>query len=170
MQNIGIIKTPICHYRRNVKMRLNSILFFALLCSTLLNAETMHVQIKVAALKNTPSFLGKTIQSLQYGESVTSIQKNGEWFEVKNASKQGWLHSSALTTKEIILSDLSKNAPENVSSNEVIMAGKGFNAQVESQYRDKNPKLRFDLVDAMEKYQITSDSQHQFVKNGKLIE
>lgn len=151
-------------------MRFKSVIFFTILCSTLVNAETMNVQIKAAALKSTPSFLGKTLQSLHYGESVTSIQKNGEWVEVKATSKKGWLHSSALTTKEIVLSDLSDNAPQNVSSNEVIMAGKGFNAQVESQYRDKNPKLHFDLVDAMEKYQISSDTQQQFVKNGKLAE
>lgn len=149
------------------------IIFFLLLTifsSTLLNAEIMHIQLKIAALKSTPSFLGKTLLSLRYGESVTSIQNNGEWVEVTVSSKKGWIHSSALTTKEIILSNASGTAPKNISSNEVMMAGKGFNAQVEKQYREKNPKLRFDLVNTMEEYTIASDSQRQFTKNGKLAE
>jgi len=151
-------------------MNAGAFLFSLVLFTTYVSAGTMNVQIKSAALKTTPSFLAQTIATLHYGDSVNTLQENGEWIEVKSSSKKGWLHTSALTAKEIILTSTSKTAPKNVSSNEVMMAGKGFNAQVENQYRHQNPSLRFDLVDKMEKYSVSSDTQRQFVKNGQLAQ
>jgi len=151
-------------------MNTSVFLFSLVLYTTFVSADTMNVQIKVAALKSTPSFLAQTITTLRYGDGVNTLQESGEWIEVKTSSKKGWLHTSALTTKEIILTNSPKTAPMNVSSNEVMMAGKGFNAQVETQYRHQNPSLRFDLVDKMEKYPVSWDTQRQFAKNGQLAQ
>lgn len=151
-------------------MKTGVLLFTLVLYVTALWGETMSVQIKSAALKSSPSFLGQTLMTLKYGDSVSSLSENGDWIEVKALSKKGWLHTSALTTKEITLSNGSKTAPSSVTSNEVMMAGKGFNAQVEKQYRQSNPALRFDLVDKMEKYSISADTQRQFAKTGELAQ
>lgn len=151
-------------------MKTGFLLFTLVVYSNALLSDTMNVQIKSAALKSTPSFLASTIVTLRYGDSVSTLSENGDWIEVKTTSKKGWLHTSALTAKEILLTTSAKSAPKNVSSNEVMMAGKGFNAQVEKQYRHENPSLRFDLVDKMEKYVVSTENQRRFAKTGQLAE
>lgn len=133
-----------------------------------LSAETMSVQVKKSFLKGTPSFLGKNITTLYYADQVKFISKREAWMQVSKDKKKGWLHGSVLTDKKIVLNRGSSKAISGVSSDEIILAGKGFNSQVEKKYRQSNPKLRFDLVDKMERYTVPLEIERAFAKNGKL--
>lgn len=152
-------------------MKLRSVFFISLLIlinNVSFGAVTMSVQVKKEALRETPSFLSATLAILNYGDNVLSLNQKGDWMEVQSAKKKGWVHISALSTKEIILTAGATKARSGVSSNEVMMAGKGFNSQVESQYRQQNPTIQFDLVDEMERYSVPIKVQHAFAIDGKL--
>lgn len=131
------------------------------------NAESIYIQQKQTLLKETPSFLAKTVATCKYGDEVKVIEEKEKWKKVSFKTKKGWIFASA-AVENLNYSSGASNAPSSVSSNEVMLAGKGFNKQVESTYREQNPKMRFDLVDAMEKQSINPKSQVSFVQAGQL--
>jgi len=57
-----------------------------------------------------------------------------------------------------------------VTSDEVTLAGRGFNSDVEARYSTDNPQLDFAKVDAMEALEITSSQLEQFLVQGGMIE
>lgn len=149
------------------------VVLIAIVCLTqtasfTLSAETMSVQVKKEFLKSTPSFLGRNITTLHYGDKVRVLSEKEQWKQISIAKKKGWLHVSSLTDKRIVLNTGSTKAISGVSSDEIMLAGKGFNAQVEKKYRKNNPKLRFDLVDKMESYTVSAKKERTFAKYGKL--
>lgn len=131
-------------------------------------AEMMSVQVKQGVVKSTPSFLAASVSRLSYGERVNALFKEGEWFKVEKAAVRGWLHATALSDRVIVLQNGSSAAATSVSSDEIVLAGKGFNAQVESKYRQDNPNMRFDRVDAMERYTIKPEAEREFASRGLL--
>lgn len=130
-------------------------------------SKTLSVQVKQAAVRSTPSFLGKIAATLNYGDQVTVLTTQSGWVQVSlRDGTQGWLHSSEVTEKQIALktgSDVSSGA----SSSEVALAGKGFNEQVEQEYKSEN-ELDYSGVDAMEKIDYSPEELVRFLQDGHL--
>jgi uncharacterized protein YgiM (DUF1202 family) len=128
----------------------------------------MSVQVKEAQLRSTPSFLGPVVGPVIYGERVETIQKQGDWIDVKSPKNlRGWIHQSALTTKQVMLS-AGGQAGSGASDKEVALAGKGFNADVEAQYRRDNARIDFTWVDRMEAMEVTREQMISFLDQGKV--
>ncbi len=131
----------------------------------------MSVQVKEGQVRTSPSFLAAILGKLAYGERVSVLKDNGGWMKIldSNSGVSGWMHSSALTTKKIILKAGKKDVAISATSNEYALAGKGFNKQVENQYRKDNPSLDFSWVDKMGRYRVSSKQMQQFLATGKVI-
>lgn len=132
--------------------------------------QKMSVQIQDGKLRADPSFLGKVLGSVAYGESVTVIKQQDPWFFVsaKGGQLTGWIHNSALTEKEIVLRSGGADVRKTASQKEVALAGKGFSADVEKEFKTSHPNLNFTWVDRMEKFVITDQEIRQFLKEGDL--
>ncbi len=132
--------------------------------------QRMSVQVQDGKLRADPSFLGKITGSVAYGDEVTVIRQQDPWLFVSTRSGQlsGWIHSSALTEKEIVLRAGDANVQKTASQREIALAGKGFNPQVENEYRRRNPNLDFEWVDRMERIIVSDAEIRQFIKDGKL--
>ncbi|MFO7534373.1 MAG: SH3 domain-containing protein [Kiritimatiellia bacterium] len=144
----------------------------SLCCAGGLQAEQtlMSVQLKSADLRDKPSPFGSVAGSLAYGDRVLVLEQSGSWCHVKKAidgDAAGWMHISALTPKHILLK-AGTDASTKASSDEVAIAGKGFNPQVESQYRAANSKLDFAAIDRMEKIKIPLRDIQAFIEKGSL--
>ena len=50
------------------------------------------------------------------------------------------------------------------------MTGKGFTPEVEKAFRDKNPKMRYDLVDQIQSIRIEDAQLQAFIRMGNLKE
>lgn len=133
-------------------------------------AKTMSVQVRKSQLRNQPSFLGKPVTKIVYGDKVTIIEEKESWIKVHPArgSIDGWVHISALTAKEIILKPNSSDITSAASNDEIALAGKGFNQQVEEQFKQNNKNIDFSRIDAMEKIVISQDEKQAFLHNGGL--
>ena len=129
-------------------------------------AKAMSVQVKKCQLRNQPTFLGKVVTNLEYGDRVEVAREKDSWFTVTPSGKNGgWVHVSALSKKEIILNPESKDIEEAASNDEIALAGKGFNKQVEDKYRqDKN--LDFSWIDKMETIVVSQIDIDNFVGRG----
>ncbi len=131
-------------------------------------AATMTVQVKQAKVKAKPSQLGKTVGTVAYGEAVEAGPLDRGWIPVTLADGQkGWLHQSALSTQKLALQSGTTDAAVAVSNDEVALAGKGFNEQVEKQLRQAGT-LDFTWVDRMATFVVSEDQIRDFLAQGDL--
>ena len=135
-----------------------------------LGAKILSVQVKQGALRSVPSFLGKIVARVSYGDRVEPLEKRGGWSKVKPVGKGpgGWIHDSALTEKKIELRAGKGNVPQSTTGDELALAGKGFNKQVEGKYRAENPEADFAAIDRMEKIVISEKQMQRFIRDGQL--
>lgn len=130
-------------------------------------ANTMSVQIKEGQVRSTPSFLGTIVAKLAYGDRVEIIQDQGAWKKVAlRGGVQGWIHTSALSEKSIILKAGAKNVQTSATGGEIALAGKGFSEQVEKQYKSLNRNINYAWIDRMEKFQVSPEQMQAFLKQG----
>lgn len=130
---------------------------------------TMSVQVKSGQVRATPSYLGKVTGDLAYGDQVTILKEQGEWRQVQTkAGQTGWVHVSALSKKKIVLSSGNTTAQTSTSGDELALAGKGFNSDVEAQFKAQNKDIDFTWIDKMEKIKVDTQESVTFLKEGGL--
>lgn len=133
--------------------------------------KAMSVQLKESQLRTTPSFLGKVVAKLSYGERVTVLQEKGAWKKVSMLSRsvQGWIHETALTSKSIALKAGQGNVGTSVTGREIALAGKGFNEEVEAQYKKSNKSLDYTWINQMETMKVSPEQMEDFIAGGNLM-
>ena len=132
--------------------------------------KLMSVQVKEGHVRSAPSFLSTVLAKLAYGDRVELLGKQGAWAKVSLAGKvpEGWMHSSAITSKKIVLKAGAQNVEQAASSDEIALAGKGFNADVEREFKAKNKDVNYAWIDQMEKIVVSQAQMQEFVKAGAL--
>ena len=140
-----------------------------LIAGLALAAQVLSVQVRAGQLREGPGFLNKVITALPYGDRVGLVSEDGDWSKVTSVKqgKTGWMHTSALTEQEIILNPTNKDVEQAAESDELALAGKGFNKQVEEEYQ-KEKRLDYSKVDAMEKFSVDQKVIHAFIAEGEL--
>jgi len=129
--------------------------------------ETVTVVVKKASIRRDRQFYAPTIAEAQLGESFRVQQRGGGWVKVGTKSGDGWLHETSVTAKKVAVSS-SGPAGGTVDDRDVANASKGFNPQVESAYRKKNPTANFAAVDRMEKLEVDDAAVQSFVAAGNI--
>ena len=129
----------------------------------------MSVKVKETQLRASPSYMGRIVAVLAYGDRVTIIEKQKDWARVSFPAKkaEGWLNLSALQDKAIVLKSGTETVEKSASSGEVALAGKGFNSDVEAKYKQDN-KLDYAWVDTMEAFKVTPQQVSAFLAQGGL--
>jgi hypothetical protein len=133
-------------------------------------AVIMSVQVRETQLRATPDYFGKIIGRASYGDQVTIEDKKDGWKKVrlKKDGLTGWLNSSALSEKEIKMAAGGKGVKEAASSSELQLAGKGFNPEVEKEFKNRNKQISFQWVDKMEQIRISEAESQKFAQDGEL--
>ncbi|MCX5857242.1 MAG: SH3 domain-containing protein [Deltaproteobacteria bacterium] len=133
-------------------------------------AANMSVQVRETQIRATPDYFGKIIGKASYGDRVAVEDKKDGWKKVrlKKGGLTGWLNSSALSEKEIKMAAGERGVKETASSSELQLAGKGFNPEVEREFKNRNKEISFQWVDRMEKINISQVEKQKFAKAGEL--
>lgn len=129
----------------------------------------MNVQVREAIVRSSPSYTGGTIGKVTYGTQVTVTSEEGNWFQID--SPNGWLPKSALTKHKVAMDVDQKYSKGTTAKNdEVALAGKGFNPQVEAEFKRSNADLAsaFYSVDRIEGFGATEAELKSFQASGKL--
>lgn len=130
-------------------------------------AATMSVQVRNGQLRATPSFLGQVVAPLNYGDQVNVLEQQGPWTKVSGPTgKTGWIHNSALTPKKIVLKSGEGNVETGASGGELALATKGFNSDVEAEFKKENKDVDFTWVDRMGEFKVTPQEMQAFLKEG----
>jgi SH3-like domain-containing protein len=153
-------------------MKTRSILAAALLlaaAAAFAAPKQMSVNVKETQVRATPSYLGKILAVVKYGDRLEVVQEQSGWAKVslQGGKLQGWVSLSALQDKRIALTAGQAGSTSGASSGEVALAGKGFNKEVEAQYKDEK-QLDYTWVDRMEGYRVSPEQVLVFLQAGGL--
>jgi|GEM_PF-1548683 len=162
--------------RRRLSMLLAAV-GLALTASTAQAQTTMTVQVKEGVIRQTPAVLGKVEHTLSYGQRVTILEKSGEsWVRVQavdDPSQTGWMRTSHLTQRKLSLqADQANLTPTRATQREIAMAGKGFDKQVEVDYRASTNTRGYQLLEQIDKqpaYNVSRSEVPAFQQAGGLV-
>ena len=129
-------------------------------------AKTQYVAIDPAPLKAKPAASSKKVGTIEYASAVLVLKEEKSWVYVQlvdDKSVEGWLPSSALTSKKI------KDKVDATSANadEIALAGKGFNKTIEAVYAEQF-EMNFSVVDYIESLGADQDEAIAFAQAGQL--
>lgn len=146
-------------------------LIFLMIFVGFLLAETLMVKVQTTYIRKEPKFYASTIKMLKAGDAMEKVSEEEGWFKVLLPDgTEGWIHSSAVEKKSFSLLAINKTLKKDASADEVALASKGFNKQVEQTYRERNKEADFSGVDRMEKIKIDLEQIKKFLQEGKLGE
>jgi SH3-like domain-containing protein len=150
-------------------IRLGMVMLFLAVVPTLAAKEKMmSIQVRQGQLRSAPSYLSRVVSTLNYTDRVTVLEDKGAWLRVRPEAggAEGWMHEASLTKKRLKLAAGAEDATTTVSSEEQALAGKGFNSDVESKFKERNADIDFSWVDKMEKIKIPAKEITKFLESG----
>lgn len=131
--------------------------------------QMRSVQVREGQLRSSPSFLGGITAQVSYGDRLEILEEKSGWIRVRDdAGRTGWIHGSALTEKKVVLKAGGTDLTADASGEELALAGKGFNAEVEKTWRASNPEMDFDWVDRMEGWNVDAGEAADFLAKGSV--
>lgn len=129
-------------------------------------ASTITVLVQQTALRKRPQSYSPSVGTARLGQKFESSGLEAGFHKTPS----GYIHSSAVTERKVKLGS-ADSVGGSASSEEVTLAGKGFNAQVEKSYGDKNPSaVNFAAVNAMERRSVAEAELFAFLRAGGLLE
>ena len=152
--------------KRTMQLACLTALGVCLFLATASHAFAMQIT-RDAVLRDSPSFLGKPVETLNSGTSIALIREQGDWARVRARGKQGWLPVAAFRSGAVQLGPGSSRAAVGASSSEVVLAGKGFTQQTEAAHRASRPNLNYAAVDMMTAFAVPPADIEAFLRTGR---
>lgn len=129
-------------------------------------AATVTVLVQETVVRKKPQFFAPAAGTARLGQTFEGEGPENGWYKV-DGKLDGYIHASAVTAKKVKVSGDSVGG--GASAEEVTLAGKGFNAQVEKSYGAKNGAADFSGVNAMERREVSEAAVLEFMRAGGLL-
>lgn len=114
-------------------------------------AEDVSVEVRAAKIRKSPEQWADSAATVKYGDTLSVVSQDGDWVRVRFGKSEGFIHSSAVTSKKIIFTDLKTSAQDIAfTPSEVNLAGKGFSKSVEGEFRKAASESDYAAVDSLE--------------------
>ena len=128
-------------------------------------ATTITVLVQETALRKRAQSYAPSVGTARLGQKFESAGQEAGFYKTSS----GYIHSSAVTARKVSLGS-DDSVGGSASSEEVTLAGKGFNAQVEKSYGAKNGgTVDFGAVNAMERRSVGEAALFDFLRAGGLV-
>jgi hypothetical protein len=151
---------------------MKTIITVILLCSLFAltaAAETIRVTTRENAVRGECRFFAPVKLKVVLGDQLTVKGRKGDWYLVSAKGVSGCIHKSAVESRSFAAAGRGA-ATGGTSADEVSLAGKGFNPQVEAGYRKSGKGLNYAAVDEISRIQVGEKSLETFVEQGGLIQ
>ncbi len=132
-------------------------------------ADTVTVQVQEARVRKEPRFFSSSVATVELGDKLEVLSTSDDWLEVTAGSQRGYVHTSSVTTKKVSLTT-TKEVGAETTAEEVTLAGKGFNKEVEDQYKKEHPSYDFAAVDKIVARRPSERDLTKFRREGRLGE
>ncbi|MCO6430685.1 MAG: SH3 domain-containing protein [Deltaproteobacteria bacterium] len=131
-------------------------------------SESVSIKLRSARLRRSPQHWAPGSATLKLGDSLTLLEMKDGWAKVRTSSgAAGYVHETAISDKPIVLK-ASNRGSSGTSSDDVVLAGKGFNKEVEREFAAQNPNASFADVNRMEAISVRESDLVAFMKAGGL--
>ena len=147
--------------------RLITASLFLIAMAAVAAAETVTVITRENTVREECRFLAPAKAKVQFGDELEVTAREGDWFRVKFRNAKGCIHKNAIRERTTALTDTSGKGYR-ATGDEVALAGKGFNSEVEKSYRGKHPELDYHAVESIEAYRLSDESLKAFIAAGGL--
>ena len=127
-------------------------------------ASTITVLVQQTDLRMRAQSYTPPIGTAKLGQRIVSAGVEAGFHK----TPAGYIHSSAVTERKVKLGSAG-SVGGSASAEEVTLAGKGFNAQVEKSYGQKNGSVNFAAVNAMERRSVSEADLFAFLRAGGLM-
>jgi hypothetical protein len=131
------------------------------------SAETVKVTTRENAVRGECRFFAPVKLKVSLGDVLTVTGRKGDWILVTAKGTKGCIHKSAVESRSFASAGKGA-ATGGASADEVSLAGKGFNPQVEAGYRKSGKNLNYGAVDEISRYAVSEKSLETFVQQGGL--
>ena len=133
--------------------------------------DEVAISVQNQSIYPMPAFYASPVEPVSYGTIASIDQIDGEWFRITTSlGKVGWIHSTSVTGA-IQSTSGGTSASGSVTSDEIMLAGRGFSQDIEETYAGQHPELNFTKVNTMESsWTISPEQLYQFLIEGNLIE
>lgn len=130
--------------------------------------KAQRIQVRSVAVKSEPSYLSRTVGTLGFGETVAVKAEEGNWFRIENPA--GFIPQNVVGTSSSSVDASKRYAASGVTHDETALAGKGFNPQVEGQYKKSSASLAsaYNQVDKVERMTVSDAALSEFIASGQL--
>lgn len=145
-----------------------TILLCSLSCLTAV-AETIQVTTRENAVRSECRFFAPVKLKVVLGDRLTVRGRKGDWYLVSAKGVNGCIHKSAVESRSFAAAGKGARSG-GTSADEVSLAGKGFNPQVEAGYRKSGKGLNYAAVDEISRIAVDEKSLESFVVQGGLIQ
>ncbi len=134
------------------------------------DARTVRVVTRENAVREQCRFFAPVKAKVSYGDALEVLSEEGDWFMVKFEEQEGCIHKSAVTEKKLKRKKKKTGTAKagTATEEEVALAGKGFNPQVEKRYREEHPDAEFATVDYIEGIDVPEEALLEFIESGGL--
>ena len=146
------------------KMKVWFLLTAAVLTASAVVAATITILVQETTVRARPQFYAAAAGTAKLGEKYTATGPEAGWYKTES----GFIHQSAVTVKKVNFGS-GDTVGGSASAEEVTLAGKGFNSQVEKAYSQKNSAVNFAAVDAMERRVVSDAAVIAFLRAGGLL-
>lgn len=133
--------------------------------------EPLIVVQKQTAIRSAKKLYARPVKTLREGDVVYKLCEESPWLRVESGGVQGWLHRTAVSAdRNVRLSG--DGVGGSVRVTEQSAAAKGFNPQVEKQYRTTHTGLAeaYRILDQVQERKYPEDRVEAFLRSGKLGE
>lgn len=151
-----------------MKTTILAILLSSLFCMTAA-AETIKVTTRENAVRGDCRFFAPVRLKVTLGDQLTVKGRKGDWYLVSAKGVNGCIHKSAVESRSFAASGR-RASTGGASADEVSLAGKGFNPQVEAGYRKSGKDLNYAAVDQISRISVSEKSLESFVLQGGLVQ
>ena len=128
-------------------------------------SATITVLVQETTLRKRAQSYAPSVGTARLGQKFESEGQESGFYKTSS----GYIHSSAVTAKKVSLGS-DDSVGGSASAEEVTLAGKGFNAQVEKSYGAKNGgAVNFGAVNAMERRSVGEGTLFEFLRAGGLM-
>lgn len=134
-------------------------------------SQTMRVITKENAIRDACRFFAPVKVPVKYGDALEVLSTEGDWYRVRFRGLVGCIHRGALEGKAVSTSlEGLSGQRRTATEQEVALAGKGFNPEVERAFKARHPEMNFALVDTIERYRVDEKRVAEFMRLGGLRE
>lgn len=146
------------------------IVLFFFICPIYSMAETVRVITKENYLRDNCRFFSPIKANLKYGDTLEITSTEGDWYRAKFRNINGCIHKTAVDQRAVPTTTGFVSGRQTATEQEVALAGKGFTPEVESAFKKKHPDMKYNLVDAIERYKTDEKRVFEFIRMGGLVQ